>query len=114
MRYHARVSVEYLAGDYPDDARESLAAEVGAQLAARHSGPIDNLTITVEGGSTVVATVDLSGAVPQVLTSPMEALSHLDASVLRALAVTGQFEEFDVSRRAVVAHSSPSGGAASR
>ena len=103
MRYRVRTSVEYVAGRYPEGARESLAAEVGAQLAAHHPGPVDAVAVTVHGHTTVVVEATLRGAAPNDLTSPVDALSRLDASVLRALAVTGQFEEFDVVRRSVSA-----------
>lgn len=103
MRYRVRVAVGFVGGRYPEDARESLAAQVGAQLAAHHPGPVDALAVTVHGHTTVVAGATLRGAAPTDLTSPVDALSRLDASVLRALAVTGQFEEFDVVHRAVSA-----------
>jgi hypothetical protein len=94
MRYHVSVSVEYVSGAYPADARESLAAEVARHLTAHH------LAVTVRG-TTVVIDAEIRGG--NELTSPLDALSRLDAGVLRALAVTGQFEEFDVVRRSISA-----------
>lgn len=114
MRYHARICVEYVAGRYPEEARQSLAAEVGARLAAHHPGPVDALTVTLDGHATLVAEATLRGAAPNELTSPLDALSRLDASVLRALAVTGQFEEFDVARRTLSARPAPSCGGDAR
>jgi hypothetical protein len=104
VRYTARVAVGYVGGRLSEEARDSLAAEVGAQLAAHHPGPVDAVTVTIEGHATAVAEATLRGAAPDDLTSPVDALSRLDASVLRALAITGQFEEFDVVRRTVSAH----------
>ena len=94
MRYHVSVSVEYVAGAFPGDARESLAAEVARQVTAHH------MEVTVRG-TIVVIDAEIRGG--NELTSPLEALSRLDAGVLRALAVTGQFEEFDVVRRSISA-----------
>jgi hypothetical protein len=61
------------------------------------------VTVTLHGRTTVVVEATLRGAAPNELTSPVDALSRLDGCVLRALAVTGQFEEFDVVRRTVSA-----------
>ena len=99
--------MKYLATDseYPEPARESLAAEISTQLEVRHPGMTDELEITVRSRTMVVVDATLRGTSPHELTSPLDALMWLDASVLRALAVTGQFEEFDVVRRELSARS---------
>jgi hypothetical protein len=101
VRYRVCVSIGYVVGGvpYPEPARESLAAEIAARLA----GSLAGLDVTVGPGPAVVVAATLRGTAPHELTSPLDALSRLDACVLRALAVTGQFEEFDVVRRALSA-----------
>ena len=105
MRYQASISIENVAqgAGYPEEARTSLAAEIGTQLEAGHPGMTDDVVVTVRFRTTVVVDATVHGATPHEMTSPLEALSRLDASVLRALAVTGQFEEFDVVRRTLAA-----------
>lgn len=99
MRYRVSVSIGYVAGGarYPEPARQSLASEITTRLA----GSLEDLDVSVWLGTTVTVTATLRGTAPHELTSPLEALSRLDSCVLRALAVTGQFEEFDVVRRAL-------------
>jgi hypothetical protein len=46
-----------------------------------------------------VVDATIQGMAPLELSSPLDALSRVDAGVLRALALTGQFEEFDVVSR---------------
>jgi hypothetical protein len=106
MRYRLNIAIQH-GSDFSEPARESLLAEIGAQVAARHSGPVEALEIAVREQATVVVSATLGGADPHDLTSPLDALSRLDASVLRALAITGQFEEFDVVRRTLTARSAP-------
>ncbi|GAA0912630.1 hypothetical protein GCM10009557_86660 [Virgisporangium ochraceum] len=97
MRYRVSVSIGYVAGGalYPEAARASLDAEIARRLAAS----LEDLDVSVWLGTTVTVAATLRGTAPHELTSPLDALSRLDSCVLRALAVTGQFEEFDVVRR---------------
>jgi hypothetical protein len=103
VRYRACVSIGFVGGGgaYPGAARESLAAAIAAHLAIGGPGVVTELDVGVRSGTTVVVDAVLRGTAPHEWTSPLDALARLDAAVLRALAVTGQFEEFDVARRTV-------------
>ena len=110
MRYRASVSIRYTASGgagYPVSARESLSAAIATELAARHPAMVTDLQVTVRSGPVVVIDAALRGTAPHELSSPLDALSRLDAGVLRALMVTGQFEEFDVVRRELAAQPTP-------
>jgi hypothetical protein len=107
--YRLLIELIYLGGheSLDDDARRSLRlailAELGTQADCGFVVPA--LTVSVRPDRAVEVLATLKGNAPARLTSPLEAITYLDAALDRSLKRTGLFEEFDVARKAL--HSAP-------
>jgi hypothetical protein len=102
MKYYGLIKIPYLAGreSLASTAREALTAAMLADLqkdAAKFI--VADLSISSQPDNTVVVRATLRGTSPRNLTSPLDAITRLDASFDRSLMHTGLFEEFDVARK---------------
>lgn len=104
MRYRADIEIVHLAGQepLPEAGRAALRKAIDLALSRDHPPTaLVDLAVVSRPGNVVHVRAEIQGRTIADMTSPLDAITLLDAALLRALAKTGLFEEFDVARRTV-------------
>ena len=103
MQYVAEIDLTYVADQaLAADARDAMALAIEADLRKSIAEfTVSDLVISTGSHGSVTVRAIMHGSTPRQLTSPVVAISRLDLALDHALMNTGQYEEFDVSRRAL-------------
>ena len=100
------VEMVYVAGDgrFREDARVALHSAVASNFARGKNADVTLTALTVDRrDSAVEIRGTLRGNRPIDLTSPVDAVTRIDAAICQSLMRLGLFEEFDVVSRSLKA-----------
>ncbi|MEJ3742379.1 hypothetical protein WEI85_03665 [Actinomycetes bacterium KLBMP 9797] len=72
-----------------------------AEIVITHVATVSDLVVLLRAENQVCLHATIQQSTVEPLTSPLDAISHLDKALLRALTRTALFEEFEVARRSL-------------